>query len=212
MAREPYRDPGFEAKPRVETPGRRHGPAEFHPMLHSRIDRWDDSCTIPGGGMETPSFPEKGGSSKTRERRLPMHGNPEPAVHRGRTRADGKQFNATCSMRTSKTPTPALARVLAVTVNYRTAELAIRCLASLEQEKRNLKELRAVVVDNASGDGSGERLRAALTERNWGDWVRLVENPTNSGFGAGNNLVLREALARPDPPDCFLLVNPDAFV
>ena len=115
-------------------------------------------------------------------------------------------------MRTAQTPSPALARVLVVTVNFKTADLAIRSLASLEQERRNLAELRAVVVDNASGDGSGERLRSAVAERNWADWVRVVENPANVGFGAGNNLVLREELARPDPPDCFLLLNPDAFV
>ena len=115
-------------------------------------------------------------------------------------------------MRAVPTPPSARSRILVVTVNYRTAELAIRCLASLETERRHFADLRAVVVDNASGDGSAERLRKALAERGWGNWARLVENPSNTGFGAGNNLVLREALAEPRPPDCFLLLNPDAAV
>ena len=110
----------------------------------------------------------------------------------------------------SITPHSGSARVLVVTVNYRTPELTLRCLASLEGERRHLAEVQAVVVDNASGDGSPERLRAALAERGWGRWVRLVENPSNTGFGSGNNLVLRAALAGPNPPDCFLLINPDA--
>lgn len=113
-------------------------------------------------------------------------------------------------MKPVQPPLPAHARVLVVTVNYRTAELAIRALASLEGERPTVAGLEAVVVDNASGDGSAERIRAAIQERGFGSWARLVENPTNSGFGAGNNLVLREALARPDPPDHVLLLNPDA--
>ncbi|NOT29195.1 MAG: glycosyltransferase, partial [Planctomycetes bacterium] len=105
---------------------------------------------------------------------------------------------------------PRRAKVLAVTVNYRTPDLALRALASLERERTQVGELRAVVVDNASGDGSAERIRGALDARGMGTWAILQESPTNGGFGAGNNLALRAALARPDPPDYFLLLNPDA--
>jgi hypothetical protein len=108
-------------------------------------------------------------------------------------------------------PTPeSRTRILAVTVNYRTADLALRCLSSLEGERQQCPGLEAVVVDNASGDGSLERLGQAVAARGWGSWVRVVANPRNSGFGAGNNLVLRAALAEAVPPDWFLLINPDA--
>ena len=107
-------------------------------------------------------------------------------------------------------PPPASARIRVVTVNYRTPELAVRCLASLAAERAGVAELQAVVVDNASGDGSPGRIGAAIAEHGWGGWARLVESRINGGFGAGNNLALRTALAEPDPPDYFLLLNPDA--
>jgi hypothetical protein len=95
-----------------------------------------------------------------------------------------------------------------VTVNYRTPELALRALDSLERARNQVGELRAILVDNASPDGSVVRLREALRGR--GAWVQLLESPVNGGFGAGNNLALRSALAEPAPPDYFLLLNPDA--
>lgn len=103
-----------------------------------------------------------------------------------------------------------LSRVLAVSVNFRTSELALRCLDSLAPERGRVA-LEAVLVDNASGDGSVERLRAGLAERAF-DWVQLVAHPTNGGFGAGNNVAVRAALARHDRPEYFLLVNPDVVL
>jgi hypothetical protein len=109
-------------------------------------------------------------------------------------------------------PAPPRARVLVVTVNYRTPELVLRCLGSLEPERQALADLRAIVVDNASGDGSAELIPAGIARHGWRAWVDFLESPSNLGFGAGNNLVLRRALAEPCPPDYFLLLNPDAAV
>ena len=47
-----------------------------------------------------------------------------------------------------------------IILNYRTPELTIDCLASLEREID--LSVCAVVVDNASGDGSAERIAAAI--------------------------------------------------
>jgi GT2 family glycosyltransferase len=108
-------------------------------------------------------------------------------------------------------------RLLAVTVNYRTPGLTERCLESLAEERAGLArecggELCAIVVDNASGDGSAERLTRFLTARGWSGWARVLASPQNGGFGAGNNLALRAGL-RPGAgpaPDYVLFVNPDA--
>jgi GT2 family glycosyltransferase len=107
-------------------------------------------------------------------------------------------------------PPPTLARLLVVTVNYRTAELALRALGSLAVERASFASLDAVVVDNASADGSEERLRSAVAANGWGSWIKILASPVNGGFGAGNNLALREALASATPPDYVLLLNPDA--
>jgi len=103
-------------------------------------------------------------------------------------------------------------RILVVTVNYRTAELALRCLASLEPERERLPGLEAVVVDNDSGDGSLDRLRAGIEEAGWGTWARVLASEHNGGFAFGNNLAVRESLEGGRPHDLYLLLNPDCEV
>ena len=100
-------------------------------------------------------------------------------------------------------------RLLVVIVNYRTAELTLDCLRSLAAEAAALPGLRAVVVDNASGDDSVDRLAAAVSEYRWATFLPLAEN---RGFSAGNNAAIRPALAAADPPDYVLLLNPDTVV
>ena len=105
-----------------------------------------------------------------------------------------------------------LGRVAVVVVNYRTAELAVECLRSLAAEVVDLPESRVVVVDNASGDGSAERIAGAIVSERWGDWATLLPLGRNGGFSAGNNAALRSLLGQTTPPDWFLLLNPDTVV
>jgi N-acetylglucosaminyl-diphospho-decaprenol L-rhamnosyltransferase len=100
-------------------------------------------------------------------------------------------------------------RVLAVIVNYRTAELAKRCLASLAREKTIVPQLEVRVVENASGDDSAAILRAELDRLGMSTWATVIESEENLGFAGGNNLALREALKQETPHDAYLLVNPD---
>src|SRR5262245_43434940 len=100
--------------------------------------------------------------------------------------------------------------VLAISVNYRTPRLALRCLESLARERTEDCRLSAIVVDNASGDGSAAAIRDGVERKGWSDWARVLESPVNGGFGAGNNLALRQTLNSGSPPDLVLLVNPDA--
>ena len=102
--------------------------------------------------------------------------------------------------------------VLVVIVNYRSAELAIDCLASLEPEVVRRPGVEVAIVENASGQDQVDRLRAELDRRQWHGWVRLIVAAENGGFAAGNNLAIAEALGRSSPPDLIWLVNPDTVV
>jgi GT2 family glycosyltransferase len=98
-------------------------------------------------------------------------------------------------------------RIAAVILNYRTPALVVDCLASLEGEWKTCPSLLAVVVDNASGDDSADRIAAAVEERGWSEWVRIVRAVENGGFSAGNNLGIRSAQA-----DVYWLLNSDTIV
>ncbi len=107
---------------------------------------------------------------------------------------------------------PPLVRVLVVIVNYRAAPLVVACLESLAGERRALPDLRAVVVDNPGGDESVAVLRDAIEHHGWHGWVELRPMPRNGGFAYGINAGVQPALAAPEPPDAFLLLNPDTYV
>lgn len=102
--------------------------------------------------------------------------------------------------------------LLVVIVNYRTADLVIDCLASLASEVGAGGTVRVVVTDNASGDGSVERLSDAVRDRGWDDWATIQPLDHNGGFAWGNNQAIRPALASGTPPRYFLLLNPDTVV
>ena len=107
---------------------------------------------------------------------------------------------------------PRATGLLVVIVNYRSADLAIDCLASLEPEVARGPGVEVAIVENASGQDQVDRLRAEIDRRRWHDWARLLVAETNGGFAAGNNLAIAEALGRSSPPDFFWLVNPDTVV
>lgn len=108
----------------------------------------------------------------------------------------------------SSTPCP----LLIVIVNYRTANLVINCLRSLEKEIQTLVGTRVVVVDNPSGDDSVEKISAAIATEGWSEWASLLSAEQNGGYAYGNNLAIRPALQFSNPPDYFWLLNPDTVV
>jgi GT2 family glycosyltransferase len=99
-----------------------------------------------------------------------------------------------------------------IVVNYRTPALTIECLASLDAERAALPNLRAIVVDGGSADGSAERIAEAIAARGYTGWATLLPLAVNGGFGYANNqaiFALRDTGALP----AFLcLINPDARV
>ncbi|MEE4120268.1 MAG: glycosyltransferase family 2 protein [Paracoccaceae bacterium] len=94
-------------------------------------------------------------------------------------------------------------------INYRTGALTIACLESVLAELsggegRPPIDGNAVVVDNASGDGSAEAIARWLEERP-GAPVTLVRSPVNAGFSGGHN----QAIAR-SASEFVVILNSDA--
>jgi GT2 family glycosyltransferase len=77
--------------------------------------------------------------------------------------------------------------VVVVVLTWNGREDTLACLAALAGD--TYEPLHVVVVDNASGDGTEEAVRAAHPE------VELVSSDTNLGYAGGNNLGLERALA-----------------
>ncbi len=104
------------------------------------------------------------------------------------------------------------AKVLIVIVNYRTGALVIDCLRSLVSEIAAQPSARVIVVDNASGDGSGDAIANAIAAAGWSDWASLAASPVNGGFAYGCNYGIRNGLQAGGAPDLVWLLNPDTRV
>ena len=87
-----------------------------------------------------------------------------------------------------------------IIVNWNTSDLLARCLSALEQEAFGdvAPQCEVFVVDNASTDGSRQRVRDEFL------WVSLIENEKNLGFAQANNLALAQAQG-----EFVLLLNSD---
>jgi GT2 family glycosyltransferase len=90
-----------------------------------------------------------------------------------------------------------------IVLNWNGRDLTLDCLRSLEGV--TTPNLRTVLVDNASADGTVEAVR-----RRYHDRVTIIQNADNLGFAAGNNVGIRQALA--DGADFILLLNNDTVV
>jgi len=77
--------------------------------------------------------------------------------------------------------------VSVVLVNYKGADDTIACLKAFDDVDWPAEQLELLVVDNASGDGSAQRIRDAVPN------AVVVESPTNTGFAGGCNLGVSRA-------------------
>lgn len=95
-------------------------------------------------------------------------------------------------------------------VTYKSADMTIDCLHSIEAERRTPGIfIRAIVVDNASKDAPA--IARAMETNGWSSWVTLLEAPSNGGFAYGNNRAIQRAYD--DGPPAYLhMLNPDTLV
>ncbi|WP_448629963.1 glycosyltransferase family 2 protein [Cellulomonas soli] len=77
--------------------------------------------------------------------------------------------------------------VTVVLVNYKGAEDTITALKAFDDVEWPADQLELVVVENDSGDGSAEKIRAAVPH------AHVVESGANLGFAGGCNLGVRHA-------------------
>lgn len=91
--------------------------------------------------------------------------------------------------------------VSVIIVNYHCAQMTIDCIRSVF-EKTQTASFEVIVVDNASGDGSAERLR-----QTFGDMIQVIESDENLGFGKANNLGAGHASG-----EYLFLLNPDTLL
>lgn len=78
--------------------------------------------------------------------------------------------------------------VVAVILNWNNYADSAECLRSLRGLR--YEDMDIVLVDNGSTDGSGDQLELEFPE------IEIIRIDDNIGFGAGNNLGIREALNR----------------
>lgn len=85
-------------------------------------------------------------------------------------------------------------------VNFKSRELIRECLQSIYNKKWKVK-VEVWVVDNASGDDSGEFLKKLFPQ------IKFIQNQKNIGFSAAHNMVLKQV-----KPRYALVLNPDTQV
>ena len=83
----------------------------------------------------------------------------------------------------------ALGSVSAILVSFNTSELTTQCVAALWEQLDPARD-EVIVVDNASRDSTVADLYNRWPQQGGPGMprVRIIENPTNAGFGAANNL------------------------
>jgi len=101
-------------------------------------------------------------------------------------------------------------KLLGIIVNFRTPEMTMAAARGLVAALQNIPSARFVIVDNASDDGSYDKLRSEVAREPWSALCEVMESPRNGGFGFGNNFAIRKNLESRDPADYFYLLNSDA--
>ena len=104
-----------------------------------------------------------------------------------------------CRVRPVDDGAPLRARVDVGIVTWNTADLTVRALHNLRAADQGC-DVRVLVFDNASSDGTPDAVRAAFPD------IEVAVSPENLGFAAGVNALLH----RSDAP-WFLALNSDAW-
>lgn len=92
-----------------------------------------------------------------------------------------------------------------IIVNYKTYNLTKDAVESVLNTVNSSFEI--IIVDNNSQDGSYEKLRNIFSEEINTGRIKTIQNPTNQGFAAANNLAINISKGK-----FILLLNSDTIV
>ncbi|MBO0935125.1 glycosyltransferase [Fibrella sp. HMF5335] len=92
-----------------------------------------------------------------------------------------------------------------IIVNYKTPQLIIDCLHSVQQHTQGI-DFEVIIIDNESGDNSELLVRAAFPEAQFPQ-IRWFNMGYNAGFGRANNFGMKQAQGRN-----LLLLNSDTLL
>ena len=93
-----------------------------------------------------------------------------------------------------------------IIVHYRTYELTKQAIESIISKDHPI-HYEVFLVDNASHDGSLERLQEDFAREIETDLIKIIANNRNSGFANANNLAIQQSKAR-----YVLLLNSDTVI
>ncbi len=108
-------------------------------------------------------------------------------------------------------------KLAVIILNFRTPDMTVDAITATVAALVHVPfEWSITVVDNDSGDGSEDRLRAACLQeqqKNTQGWDRIevLQSGNNGGFGAGNNVGIRHVMMQDDELEYIYILNSDAF-
>lgn len=94
-----------------------------------------------------------------------------------------------------------------IILHYLAEKMTRECVAALEKNF-DMKQCRVVIVDNASANGSGQRLADYYKDT---DWCHVILNKQNLGFANGNNVGYQYA-RKMYHPDHMIVMNNDVLI
>lgn len=97
-------------------------------------------------------------------------------------------------------------RIAVSIINYRTGRMTIDCVRSVLADIGDLA-VQVIVVDNASNDGSADKIADWIALQPAGTPVRLVRSEQNTGFSGGHNQGMAAIAA-----EYYLILNSDAVL
>ncbi|MCK9152246.1 glycosyltransferase family 2 protein [Methanobacterium alcaliphilum] len=93
-----------------------------------------------------------------------------------------------------------------IIVNYRTYELTKQTISSIITKEHQFT-YDIYLIDNASNDGSFEKLQKDFSKESPGGLIKFIANSQNKGFAHANNLALNQTNA-----SYILLLNSDTII